>query len=79
MNKEREQDGSTEEGTHIVLIERSKEEMCIKRGIPHIKGQEEKWMMAITMGKCFPENRTIAGRREGRMKKNFTPVSIKQN
>lgn len=68
-----------EEGTHIVLIERSKEEIRIKRGITHLKGQEEKWMTAVAMGKFSPENRTIAGRMEGRMTKTFTSVSIKQN
>lgn len=65
MTREWEQVGKEEEET-----QRDKERVHIRTEVSPLRGKEEKWRMAISLGKFIAKNRTIAGKKERKNKED---------
>ena len=77
MTKEGGQAGTEEGGTHRVLVEADKERSHIKRGPPPLKGNGEKWMTAVTLGKFKAKD--FAALSQGKRKRRMRRILIFRN
>lgn len=77
MTKEGEQVGTEEGGTHRVLVEADKERSHIRRGTRRLKGNGEKWMTAIILGKFKAKD--FAALSQGKRKRRMRRILIFRN